>query len=177
MKYLISISLCMILVAGCSSTEEKPEPKIFSEDTNRAFDMIERGGSYYEKKPITTVPAPQIKTPQKKTHVVETLRPGQQQAVSEEISVEEKINNHEPAISETVHTVKNKNAKVDERLIEINQNLAFYCMKHRKDPAFGGDEARCMKFVNHTMNACQKVHRIVNSKLLSCIQTKLKSRQ
>ncbi|MBC7430130.1 MAG: hypothetical protein H7336_16060, partial [Bacteriovorax sp.] len=157
-----------------------------------AFDMIERGGSYYIKKPAPAVAAPQIQAPiqqrkqqqppvqkpqQEKTFTVETLKPGQQQGVEEQVSIEDRINFHDQKKIPTTQTGKTKNAKVDERLIEINQNLAFYCMKHRKDLAFGGDEAKCMSFVNHTMNACQKIHHIVNSKLLSCIQAKLKSRQ
>ncbi|MBC7430077.1 MAG: hypothetical protein H7336_15790, partial [Bacteriovorax sp.] len=139
MKYLISWSLCLIFVAGCSSNEEKPEPKTYSDDTNRAFDMIERGGSYYIKKPAPAVAAPQIQAPiqqrkqqqapvqkpqQEKTFTVETLKPGQQQGVEEQVSIEDRINFHDQKKTPTTQTGKTKNAKVDERLIEINQNLA-----------------------------------------------------
>lgn len=190
MKYLLS--LCLILVAGCASNEEKTEPKKYSDDTNRAFEMIERGGSYYLKKaPVNSIPAPQIQTPQARAiperrrtaqpvlQLVE--RPAQiqqREAPQEDIVIDEKINyqeqqNHPSQQTPTPH-VKRNTTKADERLIEINQNLAFYCMKHRKDPRYGGDEAKCMNFVNKTMANCQKVHRIVNSKLLNCIQTKLR---
>lgn len=182
MKYFLS--LCLILVAGCSSNEEKSEAKKYSDETNRAFEMIERGGSYYLKKaPVSTVPVPQIQAPQ--THSIPekrrtgqpTIAPVERPAVvakpreeKEEIVIDEQINNQEkkPAI------IKRNTTKTDERLIEINQNLAFYCMKHRKDPRYGGDEAKCMEFVNKTMANCQKAHRIVNSQLLNCIQTKLR---
>ena len=153
MKYFLS--LCLILFSACSSNEEKTKTKKYSDDTNRAFEMIERGGSYYLKKaPVQSVPVPQISAPQAS-------------------SIPEKRRKVQPLIS-PVESVKKSSPKTDERLIEINQNLAFYCMKHRKDPRYGGDEARCMTFVNKTMSDCQKLHTNVNSKLLNCIQTKLK---
>ena len=195
MKYLL-ISLCLILVAGCATNEDKPEPKHYSEDTNRAFEMIERGGSYYLKKaPTNTVPVPQVQAPQpkvvqEKRRVVETLKPGQERAVQEEIVIDEKINYQEKSPPSQPTPSYNNNStstpqvtrprsssKADERLIEINQNLAFYCMKHRKDPRFNDDEAKCMNFVNKAMTECQKSHRIVNSQLLNCIQARLKGKK
>lgn len=194
MKYLITnylslfFALGLIFIVGCSSDEKKTEAKTYSEDTNRAFEMIERGGSYYLKKaPTHSVVPPQVKPLQpalkrpaipERRRIVETLKPGAQETVQEEIVIDEKIN-YQNIAQETPPvpvTKARSNSKTDERLIEINQNLAFYCMKHRKDPSFGGSEAKCMKFVNKTMNNCQKIHRIVNSKLLSCIQKKLKGR-
>lgn len=192
MKYLITnylslfFALGLIFFTGCSSDEKKTEVKTFSDDTNRAFEMIERGGSYYLKKaPTHSVVPPQVKPVQpplkavpERRRIVETLKPGAQETVQEEILIDEKINYQEnaPATPPLPVTKVRNNSKTDERLIEINQNLAFYCMKHRKNPSFGGSEAKCMKFVNKTMNDCQKIHRIVNSKLLNCIQKKLKRR-
>lgn len=181
--------LFLLLVVSCASNEKKPAPKTYSEDTNRAFEMIERGGSYYLKKaPVASAP-PQIQAPRKRVEQPQVQQPTPAQETREEIVVDEKINyqakplTHEvrsPSQPEELKPVlrnTQSSSKADERLIEINQNLAFYCMKHRKDPAYGGDEAKCMKFVNNVMSNCQKQHRIVNSKLLNCIQTKLKKRK
>ena len=179
--------LCLLLLAGCASETQKPEVKTYSEDTNRAFEMIERGGSYYLKKAPAEMTPPQIEAPKRVMKkatpppVQQETSPLAQQQVQqaaplpqEEIVIDEKINYQEkqtlPAPQKIVHT----NAKVDERLIEINQNLAFYCMKHRKDAAYGGDEAKCMKYVARVQQKCQNKHRLVNSKLVSCIRNGLK---
>lgn len=152
MKYFAYLYL--IFVVSCANNEEKPEVKTYSEETNRAFEMIERGGSYYLKKP-----------PAQSTVQPVRVKP------REEIVVDEKIN-----YQETLKPVKKSPPKVDERLVEINQNLAFYCMKHRKDPRFGDSEEKCMQFVNKSLSECQKIHKTPNNKLLGCVQTKLKRR-
>ncbi len=175
-KYFQYLSL--VLVVSCASNEKPTAPKTYSDDTNRAFEMIERGGSYYLKKaPVYNAP-PQIEAPVKRR--VQAPEP------REEIVIDEKINyqakpltkeireNPKTEVLKPVLKDTQSTSKADERLIEINQNLAFYCMKHRKNPAYGGDEAKCMKHVNAVMGHCQKQHRIVNSKLLNCIQKKLK---
>ncbi|MEA9356352.1 hypothetical protein SHI21_09070 [Bacteriovorax sp. PP10] len=192
--------LFLILVVSCAGNEKKTPPKTYSEDTNRAFEMIERGGSYYLKKaPVSAVP-PQIEVPTRRRvqqPPVQQVAPIPSVPVQqvppledgrEEIVVDEKINYQAKPLTKEIRSnpkeeltpvLRNtqSTSKADERLIEINQNLAFYCMKHRKDPAYGGDEAKCMKFVNVVMAKCQKQHRIVNSKLLNCIQTKLKNKR
>lgn len=172
-KYIILISL-----TSCANNEIAAPKKNYSEDTNRTFEMIERGGSYYLKKAPADTPPPRITSPTKKRV--------QKSVNTEEFEIEENINYQaKPLTQESRATtgqeiespiLKNShtNTRTDERLIEINQNLAFFCMKHRKNPVYGGDEARCMKYVNFVMEDCQKKHRIVNSKLLSCIQKKLK---
>lgn len=182
MKYLGFLFL--VLAVGCSTNEEAPAQKTYSDETNRAFLQIERGDSYYMKKPLakTSPQAPQIKrthTPPPKPQ--ETIvRP----ATREEIVIDEKINHQEEKPGKSITTLipptppkkpkANKAAPVDERLIEINQNLAFYCMKNRKK--FGDNEEKCMSFVTQSLNDCQKIHQVPNKKLLGCIQTKLKRR-
>lgn len=185
--------LFLILVVSCAGNEKKAPPKTYSEDTNRAFEMIERGGSYYLKKAPVSAAPPQIESPRKRVQQVApipappTQQPPPLQDEREEIVVDEKINYQAKPLTKEIRSNSKEEltpvlrntqstSKADERLIEINQNLAFYCMKHRKDRAYGGNEAKCMKFVNLVMSKCQKQHRIVNSKLLNCIQTKLKKR-
>ena len=160
--------LCFIFTVSCSSTEEKQATKNYSDETNRAFEMIERGGSYYLKKsPSVNAPTvPQVTAPTKVVAPQEVTR----KKIQEDIVIDEKINYKEPKEAATP-------SKASERLIEINQNLAFYCMKHRKDATFKNSEAVCMDFVNSVMEACQKQHASVNSKLLNCIQNGLKKRR
>lgn len=177
--------LVLLFVVSCASNEKQSAPKTYSEDTNRAFEMIERGGSYYLKKAPVSTPPPQIEAPKRRMVQPTPFAP----EPKEEIVIDEKINYQakpltnevraNPKAEELTPVLRNtqSTSKADERLIEINQNLAFYCMKHRNNPAYGGDEAKCMKYVNKVMSNCQKQHRIVNSKLLNCIQTKLKGRK
>lgn len=154
--------LILLLVASCAQAQKETESKTYSEDTNRAFEMIERGDSYYLKKPPIQNSPPQIQTSPKKRRL---------SAKNTEV-----IANDKKISSPVKPTLKKSqsNSKTDERLIEINQNLAFYCMKNRNKPAYGGIEAKCLEYVNAVMEKCQKKHRTVNSKLLNCIQKKLK---
>lgn len=160
----------LLLFVSCASDEKAVTSKTYSEDTNRAFEMIERGGSYYLKKAPTYTAPPQIEAPvkaqRKKVSVIQV------QPAREEIVIDEKISEPTPVIRNTKAA-----PKVDERLIEINQNLAFYCMKNRKNPAYGGNEAKCMKHVDKVMNDCKKQYSTVNSKLLNCIQKKFKGKK
>jgi hypothetical protein len=148
----LSLLSCLLLLASCASETKKPEVKTYSADTNRAFEMIERGT--YLKQAPSDAPPPQIEAPKK---------PVKKNQPAEEVVIEEKKSATHP------------NSKVEERLIEINQNLAFYCMKHRKDAVYGGDEEKCLKFVKKVQSSCQNKHRLVNSKLVHCIRTGLKN--
>ncbi|MFA6235832.1 MAG: hypothetical protein WC635_00785 [Bacteriovorax sp.] len=71
---------------------------------------------------------------------------------------------------ETKLSIKN-----EERMQEINQNLAFYCMKHRKDPIFKTEE-KCLSFTRKVLNNCEKKHQSANSVFLSCIKAGLQKR-
>lgn len=178
--------LFLILLVSCAGVDPKAPPKTYSEDTNRAFEMIERGGSYYLKKAPVSAAPPQVESPRRRAQQVTPVPVPSDER--EEIVIDEKINYQGKPLTKEIRSNSKEElmpvlrntqstSKADERLIEINQNLAFYCMKHRKNPAYGGDESKCMKFVNIVMSNCQKQHRIVNSKLLNCIQTKLKNKR
>jgi hypothetical protein len=180
MKKISYYILTLATLISCASTEKKPEPKVYSEDTNRAFEMIERG---YLKKAQPSPQAPQIEAPVRRApkKVVQAPPPERDDEI---FTIDEKINYSEEklepgASSKPTDRVIDTPApkRVDERLIEINQNLAFYCMKHRKDPIYGGDEAKCLKFVTKVQKSCQNQHRIVNSKLLNCIRSGLKKQR
>ena len=60
-----------------------------------------------------------------------------------------------------------------ERLQEINQNLAFFCMKKRKDVVFSNEE-KCQYFTKQVLNNCEKKYPLLNSAMLSCIKKRLK---
>ena len=72
--------------------------------------------------------------------------------------------------------VEKLSAKNQERLQEINQNLAFFCMKHRKDPLFQDNEDKCLAFTKKILKICEKKHQIINTVMVNCIKDHLKKR-
>lgn len=61
-----------------------------------------------------------------------------------------------------------------ERLQEINQQLAYYCMKHRK--AFGTEE-NCQRFTQKIVNECKSRSKSINAAVVHCIKDRLKKRR
>lgn len=158
-KLILLVAFVFFLTA-CSSSdqlnEEKDlESKVYSDETNRAFEMIERGyGNSAVQKNLSTVQAPQVgyqstKPKASKTTSIPSI-PVAPKAAPE----------------------KKQSDKKDEKMIELNQNLAFYCMKHRKDNRFKNDEKKCIDYVTGILNQCQS-NNSAHSKLLSCVKKKL----
>jgi hypothetical protein len=85
------------LFVSCSNTETVVESPEYSEETNKAFNMIEQNGSY------------------RASHQTSNQKPK-----SSPPQIQKK------KISE--HSANNTQGK----FTEINQKLAFYCMKYRK---------------------------------------------
>jgi hypothetical protein len=166
MKYLALFLL--IILTGCSSTDEVNDIKTYSEDTNRAFLEIERGKSYYSKKTKSQTPAPQIRALHK-----ESPRDASKYRILDQRSSKNamtpKQTTLEAAPIENEIEIPRLTGSAQDRLIEINQNLAFYCMKHRKSKTFSGDEKKCMSYVSATLEKCQKSHKKIDSKLLGCL--------
>ncbi len=65
------------------------------------------------------------------------------------------------------------NSRNQEKLQEINQNLAFFCMKKRKDVVFSNEE-KCQAFTKKVLNDCERKHPTLNSSMLICIKEHLK---
>lgn len=151
-RFLFLVLVIASLAVSCSSTEEKSETKekVYSEETNRAFEMIERG---YNPQPIKKAPV-SINPPQVSRPIVEAQNRETKKVVTKVKPVESK-------------------GKTSDKIIELNQNLAFYCMKHSKDPIFKNDEKRCMDHVERILESCQKRSSNNDSKTLSCVKNRL----
>jgi PBP1b-binding outer membrane lipoprotein LpoB len=63
-------------------------------------------------------------------------------------------------------------SKRSEHLLEVTQNLDYYCMKHRKDGRFKSEE-RCTHFTKSILYTCEK-HTKTNAKLTACVKKYLK---
>jgi len=74
-----------------------------------------------------------------------------------------------------VRKIEQHGRDVDPRIIELNQNLSIYCMKSKRRERFKSDEA-CAEFVNHSLQACEKKHRLVNRTLINCVKQALQLR-
>jgi hypothetical protein len=171
MKYLASF--LFIILTGCSSTDEVNDTKTYSEDTNRAFLEIERGKSYYSKKPKTHTPAPQIRAlPKENPRAISKYKIIDQRSSKNSMKPKQVL--QEAAPDENEIEIPQLSGSAQDRLVEINQNLAFYCMKHRKSRTFAGDEKKCMSYVSATLEKCQKSHKKIDSRLLGCLNKTLK---
>lgn len=140
----LNLFLSLIFIISCSTSTEEDQTakKQHSEETNRAFSMIENNGSYRRKV-----------EPSKKQSLIPS-----------------------PPLVKKVIIKKRKIQLPESVMIEINQNLAFYCMQHRKSKRFGGNEEKCMSYVNKTLEECQQKSESSHHKLLKCIKTGLKKR-
>lgn len=61
-----------------------------------------------------------------------------------------------------------------EKLQEINQQLAYFCMKHRK--SFRTEE-QCQDFTARIVSECRSGNKSVNQAVVSCIKDRLKKRR
>lgn len=61
-----------------------------------------------------------------------------------------------------------------EKLQEINQQLAYYCMKHRK--SFRSEE-QCHRFTRTIVDECRSGKKAVNSAVVNCLKDRLKKRR
>lgn len=145
------LSLAVLLLAtACSSTpqDENGSPKVYSSSTQREFEAIEKND----------------------LNIAPTYRSSSKTPKSSNEAPPPKIPS--PKIVPSQHL----SAKNEERLQEINQQLAFFCMKHRKDPAFSNEE-KCLQFTKKALEACEKKHQIINSVMLNCVKERLKKRR
>lgn len=149
---LITISL-LTLLAGCAHEETtETKNKNYSASTQKEFEQI-------EKSEVGTRPVPPAHDLQKRPI--------------------KKVQVQQPAPKkEQVELVPDSqlSAKGQERLQEINQNLAFYCMKHRNDGSFSSEE-QCTKFTQKILHECEKKHKLINTVMVNCIKDHLKKRR
>jgi hypothetical protein len=62
----------------------------------------------------------------------------------------------------------------EEIMIEVNQNLTYFCMQKRKSRKFK-DEAECKLFTQEKLLECQEKHiEIDNARLVRCVKTRLR---
>ena len=153
-------ALILAFVTSCSDTSlttknanDSEELKHYSSATNQEFQTIEKSD------PI----APNYHNPKKQ------VKASPVQSVQDKIS-KQPIGEIQ-LVTDTTLSTKNQ-----ERLQEINQNLAFYCMKHRKTKAFKNED-QCLLFTKKILNTCEKKHKIINTVMVNCIKDRLKKRR
>ena len=153
--------LCFIVAlffVSCSSEPVSQTPeKVYSENTQKEFAIIEKNDRH------TNPPYRAVKANSKPTISAK-------EASHEK---EKKVIAETPVISPVPSQLSTKN---QERLQEINQNLSFFCMKHRKDSMFK-DEEHCTLFTKKVLKACEKKHKLINTVMVNCIKTRLKKRK
>jgi PBP1b-binding outer membrane lipoprotein LpoB len=161
---ILSFMTLAFLVVSCSSEPKtQPEQKAYSSDTQKEFEAIEKNDLRTNPPYRSTIK----QAPRPPVVIKETPREKQKEVIKET-----------PGTSPTTEAadVSQLSAKNQERLQEINQNLAFFCMKHRKDKIFQ-DEEHCLAYTKKILKACEKKHKLINTVMVNCIKDQLKKRK
>lgn len=145
MKQIFFFILIINFLTACSSTtEDQTHDKNFSAMTEREFQKIEN--TNYRNDHLKKI---------NDLSKSETLKTPAYKTVNNQF---------------TISTSKDGN---DDSIAELNQNLAFYCMKGSRKSHFK-NESECQNFVKSSLDLCEKNHRIVNRSLINCVKSKLK---
>ncbi len=152
----IFLFLLPLLFFSCASKEQAPAPKMtYSDETTRTFEEIEREQllQYYRdlraKETVSPAPTrPRVSRPQ-------TSKPANTSV-------------NKPAPKSPV-----QKADPEELQKEIEQNLVFFCMRHRQDSRFK-DESVCKEFTEKIYQECQEQFEADDRRLFNCIKPKLK---
>jgi hypothetical protein len=159
LSQILSLVMIALIVASCSSeTKVEEGPKKYSSDTQREFEAIENNDLRVNPPYRST-----IKSPSRPSVVIKEI-PHEKTKIKDIDTAQ--------AIPSGPSQLSTKN---QERLQEINQNLAFFCMKHRKDGAFKNEE-QCASFTKKVLVACEKKHKLINTIMVNCIKERLKKR-
>lgn len=154
--------LTFLILVGCSSEPTIKSPaKTYSSSTEREFEMIEKNDL-------------RVNPPYRSS-----VKPREKPAIvikEKEVPVRENLLRIPPKTTVQSNTDTTQlSAKNQERLQEINQNLAFFCMKHRKDHAFLNED-QCLAFTKKVLKSCEKKHKLINTVMVNCIKDQLKKR-
>jgi hypothetical protein len=152
--FLLTSSLILLLLVSCASESHIEEKKVYSESTQREFEAIEVKDTSIKRR-LEVASPPIVATPELQPTYPKISAP----------------------IRENVEFVPQGklSAKNQERLQEINQNLAYFCMKHRNDSSFSSEE-QCSQFTKAVLFECEKQHQIINTVMVNCIKTRLKKK-
>lgn len=60
----------------------------------------------------------------------------------------------------------------DDAIMELNQNLTFYCMKKTRLSRFKTEKV-CLEYVQNTLDDCEKKFKVANTSLVKCVKKKL----
>jgi len=154
-KNALLLFILIFALVSCSHEETQPvREKSYSASTEKEFAAIEKGDvkqsippAYDIRESKKTVQVPKAKKSESQTKPVEQTKMAPEDSIS---------------------------GRAQERLQEINQNLAFYCMKHRG--SFSSEE-KCLQFTKKILKSCEKKHKLINTVMVNCIKDQLKKRR
>ena len=152
----IFLILLPLLFFSCASKDKTPVTKMtYSEETTRTFEEIEREQllQYYRDLRAKETVSPRASKP--RASRPQTSKPAT-------------ISANKPAPKSAA-----QKADPEELQKEIEQNLVFFCMRHRQDSRFS-DEAVCKEFTAKIYQECQEKFEADDRRLFNCIKPKLK---
>ena len=149
MIFKILLITLFIGLTSCSTTEKKG-PKTYSDQTNKSFEEIERDNALNRYKQLRWE-----NWNNKKKRKVKTIRP-----------------------KKYTHKKRTKKKRTiptnpKEQMVEVDQNLKFFCMEKRKDSRFNA-KGSCESFSNDILKKCEIKFSWNDRNLMKCVKSKLR---
>lgn len=150
-------ALSLFLLGSCASTEKKPAPvkKTYSAETERTFEEIER------------------------EQVLETYRRmrlenwQERQADREREQKRGGYRKIKPKSAPTPRRVNKRSGNPEEIQVEIEQNMALFCMKVNGNGRFEND-SDCQAFTQNVLFECSSKHDEDDKGRVGCVKGSLK---
>lgn len=164
-KKAVSLTaLSLLLLGGCASTEKTPAPvqKTYSAETERTFEEIER------EQVLETYR--RMRQESWEERQVERER---EQERGEYRSIRPRAIRNRPAPTPAPRRVSKKSGNPEEIQVEIEQNMALFCMKVSGNGRFENDND-CQAYTQNVLFECSSKHEEDDKSRVGCVKGSLK---
>jgi hypothetical protein len=149
MIFRVLLLVALLGLTSCATTS-KDEKKSYSDQTQKTFEEIERENAINRYRQLRWE-----NWNKKKKGKVKTIRP-----------------------KKYTHKKRTKKKKIiptdpKEQMIEVDQNLKFFCMEKRKDSRFKS-KGSCESFSNNILKKCEIKFTWNDRNLMKCVKSKLR---
>jgi hypothetical protein len=150
LKSSLVLLATLLFLVSCAQTKPKvSRKKVYSQETQSTFEDIEKEKAIENYRLMRLRDWKKYKKKKPKT------------IYRKKVFTKPKRKRRRPL----VNPVEQKN--------EIEQNLIYYCMEHRKDSKFD-DESDCKLFTDNILDKCKESNDFGEPELLTCIKGRLR---
>ena len=176
-KSILFVMVFSIFIAACSQTPKKNNYSIKTPAQKLTFEQLERQRALETYKKLRLRAIERAKHRKKhftKRRKIKTVRKKIKKVAVKSIP-DNIIEDSEKKLVETAPIIPSYPKKdPKEILIEVEQNLAIFCMRHRKHSKFK-DESDCVLFTQEKLKECQDKHiETDNARLIGCVKSRLR---